>query len=86
MRKGSGRAGRLLGRGWAVVLVVGAWESFSVAWGSPRLIEDDCAGPWRNASPFLLAFGGCRCPASVCCVHGRRPVRLKGLGSLCKYM
>lgn len=54
--------GGLLGGGWAVVLVAGAWESFSVAWGSPRLIEDDCAGPWRNASPFLLAFGGVQVP------------------------
>lgn len=57
--------GGLLGGGWAVVLVAGAWESFSVAWGSPRLIEDDCAGPWRNASPFLLAFGGVQVPC-VC--------------------
>lgn len=79
--------GGLLGGGWAVVLVAGEpWESCCVAWGSPGLIGDDCCWALEERLPLPSCFGGCRCSMSVCCLNGRRPVRLKGLGSLCKYV
>lgn len=81
------------GRGWAGSWVgVGQWclwppwESCSVAWGSPGLIGDDCCWALEECLPLPSCFGGCRCPVSVSRVKGRRPVRLKGSGSRCKYV